>query len=83
MREWIEAGVAVSSFIITTSTTIGYLRARDRANQERFQSLEARVLKLESPSEAITRTEFEARQFQIFQHIGWLAEKILRSRRKG
>jgi len=83
LRDWIEAGVALGSFIITTAATIGYLRARDHAYKERFESLEARVLILESPAETITRTEFEARHFQLFQNIGWLAEEVLRSRRRG
>lgn len=83
MRDWVEAGLALAGFIITTSGTIGYLRARDRAHNERFESLEARMLRLEDPSETIGRAEYEARQLQIFQNIGWLAEEILRSRRKG
>jgi len=82
LRDWIEAGLALVSFVVTTSATIGYLRARDRAAVERFESLEARVLLLESPSDAITRAEFEARQQEIFRNIGWLAEEILRSRRR-
>lgn len=82
MRELIEAGAWLIGSLVTAASTIGYLRARDRSTTERFESLEARVLLLESPSDAITRAEFEARQQEIFRNIGWLAEEILRSRRR-
>jgi len=60
LRELIEAGAWLIGSLVTTASTIGYLRARDRSTTERFESLEARVLLLESPSDAITRAEFEA-----------------------
>lgn len=82
MSDWIEAGVGLVGFLISSAATIGYLRARDHAYKERFEALEARVLLLESPADSISRTEYEARQREIFQNIGWLAEEILRSRRR-
>lgn len=77
-----EWALGALGWIISTAASIGFLRGVIRGIRDAIVNLDMRLRALELPDRAITRSEFEARQRELFEQLGRLAREMLKRRRE-
>lgn len=80
---WAAIAMGVLGWLLQLAATFGYMKAREKAIDQKVAEFEARLRDLEKPERAISRAEYESRNRELVGRISEVARDVLRRRREG